>query len=58
MSEGKMVAMWCCCDGSISESVQGHKLYKRTNFQAFMKKWKKYLHIFQTIYMNLRTYDR
>ena len=29
------------CDGSISENVQGPKLYKCTKFHAFMKKLKR-----------------
>ena len=28
------------CDGSISDNVQGPKLYKCTQFHTFMKKWK------------------
>ena len=31
---------WRFCDGSISDSVQGPKLYKCTKFHSFMKKWK------------------
>ena len=30
------------CDGSISENVQGPKLYKCTEFHTFMKRFKKY----------------
>ena len=42
MVESKMAAMATrgrFCDGSISEIVQGPKLYKCTKFHAFMKKW-------------------
>ncbi len=48
MAESKMVAMAttrCFCDGSISENVQGPKLYKCTKFHAFMKKWTLFSHI-------------
>ncbi len=34
-----MATTMCFCDGSISENVQGPKLYKCTKFHAFMKKW-------------------
>ncbi len=42
MAESKMVAMETTrhfCDGSISENVQGPKLYNCAKFHAFMKKF-------------------